>query len=84
MVKIPHRKIPEHQKLALKEIRLREVIESHRATINKMNNDIAKKESSIVSLNDKCQLLQKEFDSLEEYLKNTEGSLIQKNNKVGE
>ena len=27
--------------------------------------------------------IQKEFDSLEEYLKNTEGSLIQKN-KVGE
>jgi len=28
--------------------------------------------------------IQKEFDSLEEYLKNTEGSLIQKDNKVGE
>ena len=28
--------------------------------------------------------IQKEFDSLEEYLKNSEGSLIQKNNKVGE
>ena len=28
--------------------------------------------------------IQKEFDSLEEYLENTKGSLIQKNNKVGE
>ena len=28
--------------------------------------------------------IEKEFKDLEEYLKNTEGSLIQKNNKVGE